>query len=277
MRQVAPVDYRDLAALAEGEVTASEAAQLEEALAASPESRRRLDRVRAVTAHLGDTTAVDGIDLFPVLKQRLAAGNPAVRAPRRRWLSPRGLGFALAAAAVALPLVLLKSWHTASRPEQAYRAKSATSHHDARSRWIALNAFRLSGEAAPEPLGDVLHRNDGLLFSYTNLGPTPFSHLMIFGIDEQRRVYWYYPAFMDARDNPKGIDIQQGGGRVGLSEVIAHPYHEGRLTILGLFSDQALSVADVESAVQRGLVESAELEGAFEGVRIKTLQVSVIP
>jgi hypothetical protein len=268
--------YRDLAELAEQEATAAQAEHRDGDGAESPENRQRLERVKTVAAYLGDTAAVDGIDLLPDLKARLALTHTAFE-PRRRWTSRRVLGLAAAASvlAIGLPIVLLTVLPNAGGSE-GYRAKTATAQRDARSRWIALNAFRLSGEAAPVPLHDVLHVHDGLLFSYTNLGPAPFSSLMVFGIDESRRVYWYYPAFLDARDNPQSIDIQEDASRVGLHEVIAHPYREGSLTLFGLFSDRALSVAEVENAVQRGLHDAAALEAAFDGVRVKTLQVKVI-
>jgi hypothetical protein len=278
MKQAAPLPYRDLAKLIEGEATASETAELQATLAQSPESRQRLLRVEAVAAHLGDTTAVDEIDLLPDLEQRFAARIPSAPAARRWWRAPRWLGLGLPAVAIllALPALLLRDGGSASKPEHSYRAKSATPHLDARARWIALNVFRLSGDAAPEPLGDVLHLDDGLLFSYTNLGPAPFSFLMVFGVDEQRRVYWYYPAFMDARDDPKAIDIQKGVSRFALDEVIAHPYQLGTLTLFGLFSDHALSVSALESAVGRGLGDGTALEATFDGIRVKTLRVRVV-
>jgi hypothetical protein len=271
--------YRDLARLVDQAATAAPGESRDGDAVPSTENGRRLERVKTVAAYLGDTAVVDGIDLLPDLQARLANLTPTAAEPRRRWTSPRLLGLAAAATVIALglPIVLWKTWPTTTGPDAGYRAKTATTQRDARSRWIALGAFCLSGEAAPEPLHDVLHVDDGLLFTYTNLGPAPFSSLMIFGLDDSGRVYWYYPAFLDARDNPKSIDIQKDASRVGLHEVIAHPYREGSLTLFGLFSDEALSVAEVENAVQRGLHDGAALEAAFDGVRVKTLRVKVVP
>jgi len=280
MRPLERLTGRDVVELAEGTVTVAEVAQLEASLARFPAARQQLERVRAVTAHLGDVSAIEDVDLLPELRRRLANGRGSQPGTRRmHWWSPRVFAVAAAAAvlAVVLPTVLLRPRQTVTGPENEYRAKSALPVYDARSRWIAVNAFRLSGEAAPEPLHDVLHKDDGLLFSYTNLGPEPFSYLMIFGIDEGRHVYWYYPAFLDARDNPKGTEIEKGGSRVGLQEVIAHPYREGMLRLFGLFSDRALSVSDIEQAARRGIRDAAGLESAFDGVRVKSLQVKVVP
>jgi hypothetical protein len=270
------LSYPALAKYADGEVTASQAAALADAIAQSPEAQRRLARVESVAASFADASAVEGIDLLPELRKRLP--NVAGRAERPRSNSRRaatlGVVVAAAAAAVVLPVVLAKRAPTPGQPE--FRAKSAAATPDARSRWIALNVFRLSGNGPPEPLRDVLHVDDGLLFSYSNLGPTPFSHLMVFGVDEQRRVYWYYPAFLDPRDNPIGITIEKGASRVALNEVVAHHYRAGRLTIFAVFSDRAFSVSNVERAVERGATESAALEGALDGARVKSLSVEVV-
>jgi hypothetical protein len=272
------LSYRALAKYADGEVTASQAAALADAIAQSPEAQRRLARVESVAASFADASAVEGIDLLPGLRKRLPDEAGRVERPRARWRSTAPLGFAVAAAAAAvvLPVVLAKRAPTPGPLQTEFRAKSAAANPDPRSRWIALNAFRLSGNGPPEPLHGVLHVDDGLLFSYTNLGPAPFSHLMVFGIDEQRHVYWYYPAFLDPRDNPTGITIEKGASRVALDEVVAHRYRAGRLTVFGLFSDRAFSVSDVERAVEHGTGGSAALEAALDGARVKSLPVEVV-
>jgi hypothetical protein len=272
------LSYRALAKYADGEVTASQAAALADAIAQSTQAQRRLARVESVAASFADASAVEGIDLLPELRKRLPNEAGRVVPPPARWRRAATLGFALAAAAAAvvLPVVLAKRPPTPGQPQTEFRAKSAAANPDPRSRWIALNVFRLSGNRPPEPLRDVLHVDDGLLFSYTNLGPAPFSHLMVFGIDDQRQVYWYYPAFLDPRDNPTGISIEKGASRVALDEVVAHRYRAGRLTLFGVFSDRAFSVADVERAVEHGASESAALEAALGGARVKSLPVEVV-
>ena len=278
MRQPESLTYRDLAKYVDGEVTASQAEEMDAVLSSARESRRRLDRVKRVVAHLGDTSGVDDIDLMPGLRARLAGMEVAARPRQRRWRwPPRYLGLAAAAVvALALSVVFLRDGSKTSRGEaDGFRAKSAAGHTDPRSRWIALNVFRLSGNAEPEPLGETLRVEDGLLFSYSNLGPEPFSRLMIFAVDATGRIYWYYPAFLDERDDPKGIAIEKGASRAPLHEVIAHPYREGALAIFGLFSDDPLTVSEVEAAVRRGAKDRAGFEAAFDGVRVKSLNAEV--
>lgn len=271
--------YRALAAYTEGEVTVSEAAAIEDALLGSQEGKRRLKRIHAVQTMLRDTGATDQIDLLPGLLPRLEAARRlgAQSSAEGRNMS-RWMGFA-AAAAIALLVsagLLLTRSQESPAPEDEFRVKSAAPERDTRSRWIAFNAFRLSEKAQPEQVRDSLHPNDGLLFSYTNLGPKPFSYMMIFGMDDHRRVYWYYPAFLDAKDNPTSIPIDRDVSRAGLREVIAHPYAEGSLTLFALFSDNILSVSDIESAAAQGVKDGTGFETRFEGVRAKVLTAEVV-
>ncbi len=280
MKHADQTTYRDLAAYAEGEVTPSDRAAVEAALLTSAEAQKRLARIQTVTAHLRDTASVEDIDLLPGLLPTLEATRRAMPStPARGLFSYRVVGL-VAAAALALVTVSLfvttrgGTWDSSS---EEFRVKSALPHGDARSRWIAFNAFRLSDEAQPEQVRDTLHADDGLLFSYTNLGPKPFSYLMIFAVDVNRRVYWYYPAFLDAKDNPKSISIDKGVSRVGLREVIAHPFSKGSLNLFALFSDNMLSVSDIETAALNGVNTGDGFEAAFEGVRVKTLTLEVAP
>jgi hypothetical protein len=268
--------YTQLSKYVEGEVTASQTEILDAALAVSKESRFRLARVQKAVNHFSNTDDVADIDLLPAIRQRIAA-LPSEAAPSRRF-SVKGLILSLAAAAVlflAMPAYFLASKSEEKSTPEGIRAKSATDGHDSRKRWIALNAFHLSENEAPVRLGETLHPDGGLLFSYTNLGPTPFRHLMVFAIDETGQVYWYYPAFLDERDNPKGIRIKSGVSREGLHEVIAHPYKEGELVLFGLFSDTALSVSDIENSVEKGIADANDFEKIFDGSRVKMLKVMV--
>jgi hypothetical protein len=94
-----------------------------------------------------------------------------------------------------------------------------------------------------------MHRDDGLLFAYTNLGPQPFDYLMVFGIDARGAVRWYHPSFDRQGTNPVSIPLEKGVARAVLKEVIRHDLAAGRFQIVALFTRQALTVADVEAWV----------------------------
>lgn len=281
MKHSEQLSYRALAAYTEGEVAASEAASIEEALLTSQEGRQRLSRINSVEAALRDIRVVEDIELLPSLLPRLeAARRSTTQASGRPRPAFRIAGPVAAAATVVLLVfagVLLFRQRPSATSVDEYRVKSAASASDVRSRWIAFNAFRLSGEAQPEQVTDTLRSDDGLLFSYTNLGPEPFSYILIFGVDANRRVYWYYPAFLDHADNPKSISIAKDVSRAGLREVIAHPYTEGSLTLFSLFSDKVLSVSDIEAAVTQGVDDVEGFEATFDNVRAKALFIKVLP
>lgn len=88
--------------------------------------------------------------------------------------------------------------------------------------------------------------DDELGFSYQN---PDRSHLMIFGVDESQRVYWFHPAWTNPTDNPSAIPIARGGGVHELREAIRHPLAGRRLEVHGLFLDRALTVREVEALV----------------------------
>ena len=279
MRRMAKMTYRKLAEYTEGETSASKAEEIDIALSTSAEDRARLARIHAATSYLRESPSAADIDLLPKLQQRLnAPDHPLPASHHRGRFGPLALGITAAAvAAIVLPTVLFLN-HRVTSPGLAaeFRAKAANTGTDPRARWIGFNVFRLSDNAEAVQLTDTLRADDALLFSYTNLGPTPFSYLMIFGVDESRRVFWYYPAFLDASDNPKSIPIAGGASRVGLREVIAHPYVEGTLTLFALFSDNRVSVSNVEAVVAKGADDLRSLEAAIDGVRVKALALEVI-
>jgi hypothetical protein len=279
MKPSRPLTYRELARLVEGEVTASEAQAMEQILEHSPTSRRRHATVKRVVDTIGDGTEIAGIDLLPAVRRKLVDDSDRVDGSRKSPFRARMVGIAAAAAlTLILPAVFLMDGGIA--PEKAqpeFRRKSASGTSDPRVRWIALNVFRLSGNEAPTPLGDTLQPQDGLIFQYTNLGPSPFSYLMVFAIDEEDRVYWYYPAFLDESSDPPAIPIQTGASRVGLHEVIGHPYAEGQLTIFALFSDNELLVSDIEKSVKERVRGKGGFEDRFDGVRVKSVNVEVQP
>lgn len=278
MKVSKPFRYRELAEYAEGEVTASDAAEMEQHLKDSPDDRRRLTRVGEVMAALRDTAEVDDVDLLPALRTQIAKEGRVAKTPRRRGFSMRHWGLMAAGMiGVMVPMFLfLEQAGSEATDTEGFTAKTARSQVDARSRWISLNVFRLSGNTEPAPLQKTLHADDGVLFAYTNLGPEPFSHLMVFAVDDRRQVYWYYPAFLDVRDDPEGIAIEKGVSRAGLQEVVVHPFPEGTVTIYGLFSDEPHTVSEVEAAVRGGILDSAELESALGGVRVKSVKAKVV-
>lgn len=114
-----------------------------------------------------------------------------------------------------------------------------------------------------EQLTTTMSREDELAFTYDNGADK--THLMIFGVDEGGRVYWFYPAWTSETDEPTAIPIEKGHGRHELLEAIKHRYQGSRLTVHGLFLDRAMTVREVESLLKKG---SLDVPGAVDEVII---------
>ena len=98
--------------------------------------------------------------------------------------------------------------------------------------------------------GCVIDRQDELAFTYQSHDETK-THLMIFGLDERGRVYWFHPEWTVETDNPKAIRIESDGRPHDLREAIRHRFEGVRLEIHGLFLDRPASVRDVEEVLSR--------------------------
>ena len=132
------------------------------------------------------------------------------------------------------------------------RAKSAGRHAaSAPERWAGISAYRVAGSGAPAAARRAhVPSDDGLLFTYTNLGARPFTHLMIFAVDASGQVRWFHPAYQQAGTNPASITIE-ANANVPLAEVVRHPFAAGPATVQALFSRRPLRVDEVEAWLAR--------------------------
>lgn len=272
-----PVSAQMLAAFVDGEVTPSEADQVEGELAESVTARRQLAELRRIRETLsGPVSEVESMDLVAAVRARIAAGEPPARRRVSAWK------FALAAslaAACALALVQITP-----EPVSIERARSPTSDvefrvkSDARSgatRWAGIQAFSVAGDAPPQPLTGRLSRPAGLLFSYTNLGPEPFEYLMIFLADARGAVHWCFPAYQALGTNPASLRIQKGEAMVPLAELIHVTPAPGPALLYALFSMQPLKVLEVEAWLQRPRAERGPEHGP--GTFHQVFQLEVEP
>ena len=232
-----------LSAYLEGEVTASERTSVEAWLKDSAEARRTLDQLNNVRDLLGaPATELESIDLAS--RVRTAARKPV--APRARVRAPLWLG---AAACVALVSFLSLRPRVASESGAEFRAKGNELRVSEGSRWAGIQVYRVSGGGAPERLGARVGANDGFLFSYTNLGTHPHRYLMVFAVDSNDQVRWFYPAYEAAGTNPESIAIEGGRANVPLGELLQHDFALGSLSLYALFSNEPANVLEIEEWV----------------------------
>ncbi|MBK8480658.1 MAG: hypothetical protein IPL40_05725 [Proteobacteria bacterium] len=185
-------------------------------------------------------------------EERLARGlGLAVPRHRRR---PLLLWGAVSAAAAASLVALLISQRlplmTGGGGQRAAgdRAESFTARGVSAAP-PALEIFAIVAGARSTPVRDGLAADAELAFAYRNPGQR--AYLLLFAVDAQRRVYWYYPAWGDPQADPAAVPISRAAGLHELGEAIAHRYHGPTLAIHALFSDIRLTVRTVEAALAR--------------------------
>ena len=255
-----------LAAYVDGEVTPSAASAVERILAASAVERRRADSLRHVrevlSAPVGEIERIDLAGMVRRAARREGLGHPVApstpepRRPRReRWAF---LAFGTAALTLATVVLVLRAGErrpVAPAPDaprandQGFAVRSAgPGGPDTPARWAGIRVYREGSTAdeAPPVLADELPAGAGLLFSYTNVGPRPFTHLMILARDARGEVRWFFPAYERSGTNPESIAIDAGVVRATLHELVRQPFAPGPLAIVAVFSRQPLTVADVE-------------------------------
>ena len=200
--------------------------------------------------------------------ERLAAGLGLLPAsPRRRGeTAQRRLAAGVAVACAAGFALFAGRWV----PERSEKIRLADVSQEAGfvargEQWAeetapkaSLEVYRLPENGVPAPLGRVFGASDGLAFAYRN--PAGFARLLVFGVEENRRVYWFHPPWLDPRENPIAVAIEPGDEARELPIVIRHDYAGLDLHLVALFTDRALSVREVEAAVARG---SLELPGTY--------------
>jgi hypothetical protein len=159
----------------------------------------------------------------------------------RRPLAWRSPPLMVLAAAVTAALV---AWW-ASRPEPPATATfAARGAADGAPRVIM---YRLRPGSSPAIVADAIDETDELAFAYEN--PSGWKHLVIFGVDEHRHVYWYHPAWLDPADDPSAIAIEGGPVRHELPEAIRHRLDGHQLRVYAVFSADQPTVRQMEAAV----------------------------
>ncbi len=146
------------------------------------------------------------------------------------------------APAAALAVVLWAVPSTKSERPFVARGAGAT---DA----VRMLVYRLRADAPARRLGGEMSAADELAFSYQNAAG--HERLLIFGVDDRKEVFWYYPAWTDPAKAPEAVRIRPGGEAKELGEGIRHRLRPGPLHIVGVFTSRPYTVTDVERALER--------------------------
>ena len=247
MNQDNAIDTELLARYAEGELGPLASAELAPLLEKDGTTKRRYDELKEMMHHIGslDVDAKD-IDFVPLVREAITA------APARRSARRIGRFVASLAACLAAGLIAWFFW-PASRPAKkvdssAFNIKGDQEEPSTRQKWTEINAYATDGKSLPRRLGSRVRAEESLLFAYTNNGPKPYGFLMIFAVDAQHTVYWYYPAYLTADSDPASIPIDKGS-KVELKELIHHDVASGPLYLVALFTDEVKRVSRVEKMI----------------------------
>jgi len=124
--------------------------------------------------------------------------------------------------------------------------KSGALVHNAPARLVV---FRMGAGNGAFVAGEEIAADDELAFAYENRAGKKW--LLVFGVDDLGHVYWYHPGWQDASRNPGAVSIRRDLGVYELEAAVTHEIRGASLTIHGVFSDQPLSVKQVEQVVRR--------------------------
>lgn len=200
-----------------------------------------------------------------VAEERIGRGLGLRRAPRVSHLPL--VAAALAFAALVFFVIRPAPKDDGFTPRGAPPSIPTTSASPSPSTTISsIAVYRASADSGAIALaGGSVRGDDELAFSYDNSSRKRY--LMIFGVDETGRVYWFYPAWTRELDDPSSIPIEPGR-RAELPDAVRHPFAGGHLAIHGLFLDAPRTVREVEAALaeaEGGLLEDG-MPGAVDHV-----------
>jgi len=122
-----------------------------------------------------------------------------------------------------------------------------------------------------EIASESVARGDELAFAYENGAAK--NRLMIFGVDEHRHVYWFYPAWVNPSENPVAVPVERDERRHELPEAVRQDFDGSRLEIRSVFLDAPLTVAELEAMLRDHPVGPLPIPGAVEA----TLPFAVAP
>lgn len=204
--------------------------------------------------------------------------SPEGASAARIWIPAALMAVAaIAALAIALPAIFSDQADKTHEPLLGFAARGGDGHPE--SRWASIRLFREAG-GGYEPVEDSIARTDALAVAYENRDDNAFDYLMVFAVDDEGTVFWYYPAHQVEGENPTSVSIRRTDEPVQLPDAVTHELREGPMAIVGIFSHEPLEVDSVEEAValSRATAGGTGIIGelAFEGTVCQRKMVEVV-
>ncbi len=237
---------KDLLRYITGSLPSEQAAALDEHLAHCPQCTKTKNELMAATSHLApDPGEFDEPEIAKNVMTLIRMGRAEPEPTRPSFFRPVWV-LVPAAAACLLALVILMAWPQPEAGTEGFHVRGGNEDPD---RWVSVRAFRATAEGY-QKVGENMKASDALAFSYSNHSET-YRHLMVFAVNPEGQVFWYYPAHTEEGVDPNSIAIGKEAKDVPLPDQIRHPLRAGPLRLFALFSPNSLHVSDVETAVAR--------------------------
>lgn len=222
--------------------------------------RAELATLRTLRARLGQLKLAPAAAGF---SEELAA-----KLGRRRRAAGAGYWVTGLAACALLALLQLE------RAAPAFRARGGTPAEGARV-GFEVRVHGPSGEDTSLPAARCLAADSGYSFVVFNRTRKEQS-LMLFALDARREVHWFYPAYPDARTNPRAITIGATPQVLTLPDgVTPEDVAPGELQFVAMFSGAPHTVAEIETLLQRG--GPAAIRGADPSAIVQVTAAQVCP
>jgi hypothetical protein len=252
-----------LAALADGEATHNEAAQLTQHVAHCAECRATQRRVLA---------AIDGLRQGSVVAERPGFVTE-VMGRIEKGAAPRGCGVARYAMAMAALLVGFIAWTATRKGEEPPEFAARGGSSQAVERRLGFEVFRHAPTAEAIGANGGMKPGDGLSFVlYNRTGRE--TQFMLFAVDAKSDVHWFYPAYQSEAENPKSLPLPAAPQVLALREgVTPENPAPGEFKVVALFHEKPLEVRDVEASIERGGLDALTAEGAT----LQTLSLIINP
>lgn len=216
---------------------------------------------RAMRAHIGDCEPCRAR-----YRRQLVLVQLDPQAPKVEWRLARGLGLRatpetplgqrwawMATGIVALAAAALLYVRASHRDDFAARGGVPTGVPSGNG----LHVYRVA-EGGPSPAVDAVLRDGELAFAYENDGHKRY--LMIFGVDDLGKVYWFYPAWIRAEEDPKAIEALATPGVHELPDAVHQRIEGSRFDVHLLFLDAPRGVHEVERAVASGTIQAMGID-----------------
>jgi hypothetical protein len=176
----------------------------------------------------------------PTAQDRLAR-SLGFGPPPRRWT---GLWAMAAASGMAVILLIFMIFPRTDEEDDGFQARGVAG---AELPEAELRVFRIRTGGAPELVTGKLSAADELSFAYRNA--TGKRHLFVFGVDEHGHVYWFWPAWRSAHEQPAAPLALGDGAFHEIEDAVGHRYDGTRLHLHALFTDRAWKVKELEAAI----------------------------